>query len=728
MAYEWLTYTAGGCYGLLGLIIFIRLVRRIREQNFKSMTRQTRFGLLVFAVLLVYCVVRVIMLSIQASGAYSNNAMDNTANFLTAIPATVFLVLQATLLYKWNLHVSDVTEVLHQDRFRIGGTLTASSVGLSAACVIISIVGACDLAKQSMFRANEWNVMLQLFFGVSYTFNGAAFLGLGIYLRWLWTPTTQKARRASYRILGIAVIFGVCCVIRGGIILFYVYPRIQEASGEPLPENETKAADYAQSIIYIGEVICLVISLVFLTSSDGEIRGSRAQTGAVGSGVTAAGLLESGRESTATSEPGMSSRGLVSGRERKTQKASRSKASIRSLFRPQHGGREDAINKGTESGDDLGFESGSEYRGTSSSRNVMAGRFRSTPKPTRNLDGTDDFCCVDVDDDTGDVQASDVATRFLVSALDPRIASGSGADVAAYSSRQVSVLDDSNNRGAINHSQTGAAAASSPVGSPILTAGAIGMNRGSARISPSLSPGAGGFPANQNTTMSMVSAHSGNTWNSSSTAPNTVASPMRASMVNYGPAGIHGNSVRQSARYDPTRPIPSQQQSKKRIADHITVVNPSASAQSSANNRTVGGNTSLNSTMKTSSSGVPSTSPTPRRQGSTPHPHLHQQDAGLTTPLHPTRIGSSAITPSNDGNRRFTVTDVGTNSYTGYAGGLGGTVGSHVPQGRILNYSDLSMATVRTGSTMATDDESASIGTSSSAAENDDDVPVIIGE
>lgn len=275
MSYSWLTYVAASAYLVLGLTMLYRLVTRLRRATFSEMTIQTKFGLVVFVVLLAYCATRSAYLYAQAAGAFSGSALDITTNFIAAIPATLFLVLQTTLLYKWNLHVSDVTEVLHQDRFRVGGTLIASSVGLSISCIIIAVAGACSINNGGIFNGTEWVILLSLFYGVSYSFNGWSFLGLGLYLRWLWTPNSPKAKKASYRILGIAVIFGLCCAFRGGIICYFVKPHIDGTSVSP---DIRAASEYAQTIIYILECLCLSISLVYLTSTDGNNNNKQSST------------------------------------------------------------------------------------------------------------------------------------------------------------------------------------------------------------------------------------------------------------------------------------------------------------------------------------------------------------------------------------------------------------------------------------------------------------------
>ena len=263
--YIWLFILVAVLYGLLAIVTTVRLFIKLRIENFTTMDKRDMSSLVIFGVLVMYSMSRCISLTLASAGITSSSVANYEQNLVSSIPAVMFLLLQTAMLYKWSIHVTEMTHLLRNDRFRLGGILLTSSIGLLVTCVILPIGATIDLVTDTTpaFTQREWNFLLQLFFGITYTFNGASFIFLGIYLRVLWTPEGIEAVAASRRILAIAIVFGLACVTRGCVLLGYLKIRLLENNDF----SKRSISKWGEPMIYLIEWACVTLSLTVLTVS-----------------------------------------------------------------------------------------------------------------------------------------------------------------------------------------------------------------------------------------------------------------------------------------------------------------------------------------------------------------------------------------------------------------------------------------------------------------------------
>ncbi|CUF55240.1 membrane-associated protein, putative [Bodo saltans] len=220
-------------------------------------------GYLVMLALLVYCVMRATQLALFAAGVLDSSG-DITTNMYRFVPALGFMAVQSTMLYKWIDHVSELTLVLQHQAFGIGQFLMTCSVLLMLSDAVLTILALIDtqIVHFSHQPGHMWNVLVNMFCGVVYAFNGIAFSGLGCFLRYLWIPVTPMGAYASKRILGIALIFGVMCVGRGAILLMYIG---DDSSDVNTHVHTVTHNDWGAPAVLLFEWTALVISLFLLT-------------------------------------------------------------------------------------------------------------------------------------------------------------------------------------------------------------------------------------------------------------------------------------------------------------------------------------------------------------------------------------------------------------------------------------------------------------------------------
>jgi hypothetical protein len=219
-------------------------------------------GYLVMLALFLYCVMRAIQLALFAAGVLDSSG-DITTNMYRFVPALGFMAVQSAMLNKWIDHVSELTLVLQHQAFGIGQFLITCSVFLMIADAVLTALAMIDteIVHFSRQPGHMWNVLVNMFCGVVYAFNGIAFSGLGCFLRYLWIPVTPMGAYASRRILGIALIFGIMCIARGSILLMYID---DDATANTHVHTVTHN-DWGAPSVLLFEWTALVISLFLLT-------------------------------------------------------------------------------------------------------------------------------------------------------------------------------------------------------------------------------------------------------------------------------------------------------------------------------------------------------------------------------------------------------------------------------------------------------------------------------
>lgn len=219
-------------------------------------------GYLVMLALFVYCIMRAVQLALFA-GSVLDSSGDINTNMYRFVPALGFMAVQSAMLNKWIDHVSELTLVLQHHSFGIGQYLMTCSVFLMIADGILTLLALID--TQGVHFTNQpghmWNVLVNMFCGVVYAFNGIAFSGLGLFLRRLWIPITPMGVHASKRILGIALIFGVMCIARGAILLMY----IDDDTTANTHVHKVTHNDWGAPAVLLFEWAALVTSLFLLT-------------------------------------------------------------------------------------------------------------------------------------------------------------------------------------------------------------------------------------------------------------------------------------------------------------------------------------------------------------------------------------------------------------------------------------------------------------------------------
>lgn len=218
-------------------------------------------GYLVMLALFAYCLMRAVQLALFASATLDSSG-DIKTNIYRFFPALGFMAVQSTMLNKWVDHVAELTLVLQHQAFGIGQFLITCSVFLVIADATLTALAFTDTAIYHFSNqpGHFWNILVNMFCGVVYAFNGVAFSGLGCFLRHLWIPVTPMGVHASKRILGIALIFGLMCIARGAILLMYIDDDASDAHVHTVTHN-----DWGAPAVLLCEWLSLVISLFLLT-------------------------------------------------------------------------------------------------------------------------------------------------------------------------------------------------------------------------------------------------------------------------------------------------------------------------------------------------------------------------------------------------------------------------------------------------------------------------------
>lgn len=278
-----------------------------------STVRKLRIGYLVIGSLLAYATLRSVQLVLFASGSV-DITQDLNTRLYTFVPAVAFMVLQTSLLTKWVDHVSEITHVLQNHKFRLGSFLISCSVLFACSDIVVTALTIVDIKVYHFSRQPDkfWNILQAMLCGTVYMFNGLSFSGLGMLLRSLWKsnePTdnsspprgasTSSASSAVVRILAIALTFGAMCFVRGGILLLFMDDDDSAANGSGGPHehgnggatlrNVTHSDWGAQSVLAV-EWLCVVISLLLLstkssTTASGATVSANALDGSAGNGT-----------------------------------------------------------------------------------------------------------------------------------------------------------------------------------------------------------------------------------------------------------------------------------------------------------------------------------------------------------------------------------------------------------------------------------------------------------
>jgi hypothetical protein len=250
-----LNATAAALFGALALLAAIRLARRIAQQC--PPHPSTRAGNNVLISLLLYATVRTIQLVV-----FSVRAVDTSGDFKTHVytflPAVLFMTLQSTLLIKWVYHVDTILEVLHHRHFQTGNVLIHSSVALIFLEFAVMLIAVTDTEFHYLrLSPTTWNALVDLYCGAVYIFNGACFIVLGGYFRFLWVPMSHGVG-TSVRVLLIALVFGVTIVARGLILSLYTFSQ-----------NSVRAVTHSSwgaPVVLLVEWCAITLSIVLLAS------------------------------------------------------------------------------------------------------------------------------------------------------------------------------------------------------------------------------------------------------------------------------------------------------------------------------------------------------------------------------------------------------------------------------------------------------------------------------
>lgn len=211
----------------------------------------------VFSALASYSIVRAtILVLIGVDRVPDNEGLSMT--MFNMIPTVFFSILQTLLIAKWAGHVADIVLVLQHQKIRWGKTLVYISVGLVLIALMLVIAVVSDEGRASpLLSAAEWVAITDVYSGIIYIFNGAAFASLGIVLRSKWQPGNPEDLSACRRILGMAMVFGGVCIVRGAILLTFADP------------DKVKTVVYSSwgtPLVLLVEWIALVISLFGFTN------------------------------------------------------------------------------------------------------------------------------------------------------------------------------------------------------------------------------------------------------------------------------------------------------------------------------------------------------------------------------------------------------------------------------------------------------------------------------
>ena len=217
MSYAWFN----ALDALLFLILGFAGLTRIRTGFVASQGQIQRS--VPFIVLSLYCFTRSAVLTVTALDKIPRN-QDFEQNMFDAAPATFYALLQTALIWKWVSTVADVTLVLECMRFSVGDVVRISSLILGITQPFLSIYAFLDVRFVADHLSEDaWDLLLQLYCGLLYMYNGLAFSVLGLLLMCLWNPTSSSAVARRLKILGIAVVFGTVTFFRGLMLTLFLF-------------------------------------------------------------------------------------------------------------------------------------------------------------------------------------------------------------------------------------------------------------------------------------------------------------------------------------------------------------------------------------------------------------------------------------------------------------------------------------------------------------------------
>ena len=176
--------------------------------------------------LLLYSLTRSTALFLIALGKVPHD-QDFAQNSLNAIPATFYALFQTALVWRWVKAVADLTAVLDAATFGSGDVVRFSSLILGIIQPVACLAAFIDIdcAKFTSLTANDWNLLMQLYGGFLYMYNGVSFLLLGFLLMHLWRVSLSGDDRdyQRFRVLGIAVVFASVTFFRGLMLVLFLF-------------------------------------------------------------------------------------------------------------------------------------------------------------------------------------------------------------------------------------------------------------------------------------------------------------------------------------------------------------------------------------------------------------------------------------------------------------------------------------------------------------------------
>jgi hypothetical protein len=214
-------------FNLLDAVLFAFLAAAAAARIRRSETNAEgiRRAPVMLVTLLVYCVLRTVALALIALDKVPNNE-GFAQNSLNAAPGTFYAFFQTALVWRWVSTVSELTAVLQATSFGLGDFVRFSSLLLGIVQPILNVMAVADVdwLKFSSLTSNDWNLMVQLYSGILYIYNGLAFLALGLLLLRLWTASlTGDMHHQRLRILLIAVVFASVTFFRGLMLVLFLF-------------------------------------------------------------------------------------------------------------------------------------------------------------------------------------------------------------------------------------------------------------------------------------------------------------------------------------------------------------------------------------------------------------------------------------------------------------------------------------------------------------------------
>ena len=218
MPYAWFN----GLDACLFALLAIGAGTRMRE----SFQLQHRTPVMLI-VLSIYATSRAVALAFIALGKVPHD-QSFAQNSLNSIPATFYALFQTALVWRWVKAVADLTAVLDAATFGSGDVVRFSSLILGIIQPVACLAAFIDIdcAKFTSLTANDWNVLMQLYGGFLYIYNGVSFLLLGLLLLRMWRQSAQSDRDAQVnrlRILLIAVVFANVTFFRGLMLVLFLF-------------------------------------------------------------------------------------------------------------------------------------------------------------------------------------------------------------------------------------------------------------------------------------------------------------------------------------------------------------------------------------------------------------------------------------------------------------------------------------------------------------------------